>query len=179
MGRQAFLADVREYGVVHLGACISPFNAWLIMRGLVTLPLRMQKHAENAMQVSRFLESQQKVNLVHYPGLESHPQHRVAADQMSGYSAMINFRLDTDLMTNFAFLDALKLITHAVSLGHDQSLIIYIPTVFFFEDMVEFDAARQEKYSRIMGDGIYRFSVGLENADDIIRDLEQAIEAVC
>ena len=176
MGKQEFLSDVREYGVVHLGACISPFNAWLIMRGLVTLPLRMQKHAENAIQVSRFLEAHDKVNLVHYPGLESHPQHRVAISQMSGYSAMINFRLDTDLMTNFSFLKELKLVTHAVSLGHDQSLIIYIPTVFFFEDMVKFDDAQQKKYSRIMGDGIYRFSVGLENADDIIADLDQAIK---
>jgi cystathionine beta-lyase/cystathionine gamma-synthase len=177
MGRQAFLADVREYGLVHLGACISPFNAWLIMRGLVTLPLRMEKHAENALRVSRFLESRDKVNLVRYPGLESHPQHRLAAEQMSGYSAMINFRLDTDLMTNFTFLKALKLITHAVSLGHDQSLILYIPTIFFFEDMVQFDAAQQEKYGRIMGDGIYRFSVGLENAEDLVADLDQAIEA--
>lgn len=177
MGKKEFLADVREYGVVHLGACISPFNAWLIMRGLVTLPLRMQKHAENALQVSRFLESHPKVNLVHYPGLESHPQHQAAASQMSGYSAMINFRLETDLMTNFEFLKELRLITHAVSLGHDQSLIIYIPTVFFFEDMVKFDEAQQERYSQIMGDGIYRFSVGLEDTNDLIADLDQAISA--
>ena len=80
-------------------------------------------------------------------------------------------------MSNFKFLKELKLITHAVSLGHDQSLIIYIPTVFFFEDMVKFDEAQQEKYSRIMGDGIYRFSVGLEDANDLIADIDQAISA--
>lgn len=178
MGPQNLLADVREYGIVHLGACISPFNAWLIMRGLVTLPLRMQRHAENALSVARFLESRKEVTLVRYPGLESHPQHAVAANQMTGFSAMLNFSLDTDLMTNFSFLKELELITHAVSLGHDQSLIIYIPTLFFFEDMVKFDDAQKEKYSRIMGDGLFRFSVGLEDAEDIIADLEQAIEAV-
>lgn len=178
MGRRAFLADVREYGLVHLGACISPFNAWLIMRGLVTLPLRMKKHAENALAVARWLETHDRVSGVRYPGLESHPQHRVAAAQMNGFSAMLNFRLDIDLMSNFAFLKALKIVTHAVSLGHDQSLIIYIPTVFFFEDMVKFDRLQQEKYGQLMGEGIFRFSVGLEDADDIIADLEQAIETV-
>ena len=179
MGRKNFLADVREYGIVHLGACISPFNAWLIMRGLVTLPLRMKRHAENALTVARFLEDHGKVTLVRYPGLKSHPQHPVAARQMTDFSGMLNFALDTDLMTNFSFLKELKLITHAVSLGHDQSLIIYIPTLFFFEDMVKFDEAQKEKYTRIMGDGVFRFSVGLEDAEDIIKDLDQGIQAVC
>lgn len=179
MGRKNFLADVREYGIVHLGACISPFNAWLIMRGLVTLPLRMKRHAENALKVARFLEDHGKVTLVRYPGLKSHPQHPVAARQMTDFSGMLNFALDTDLMTNFSFLKELKLITHAVSLGHDQSLIIYIPTLFFFEDMVKFDEAQKEKYTRIMGDGVFRFSVGLEDAEDIIKDLDQGIQAVC
>jgi len=177
MGSRKFLAEVRERGIVHLGACISPFNAWLIMRGLVTLPLRMQKHAANALKAAQFLESHPKVTAVRYPGLASHPQHAVAARQMSGFSAMLNFSLDVELLQNFEFIKRLRLITHAVSLGHDQSLIIYIPTVFFFDDMVTFDERQQEKYARIMGDGVFRFSVGIEDPDDIIRDLEQAIEA--
>jgi len=177
MGSRKFLAEVRERGIVHLGACISPFNAWLIMRGLVTLPLRMQKHAANALKAAQFLESHPKVTAVRYPGLASHPQHAVAARQMSGFSAMLNFSMDVELLQNFEFIKRLRLITHAVSLGHDQSLIIYIPTVFFFDDMVTFDERQQEKYARIMGDGVFRFSVGIEDPDDIIRDLEQAIEA--
>ncbi len=178
MGRRKLLADVRECGIVHLGACASPFNAWLIMRGLVTLPLRMQKHSANAMEVARFLQAHPKVTQVRYPGLESHPQHDVAARQMSGFSGMMNFSIDAELMENFKFLENLQIITHAVSLGHDQSLILYIPTLFFFDDMVQFDERQKEKYTKIMGKGVFRFSVGIENAEDIIRDLGQALEAV-
>jgi len=178
MGNKKILADVREYGVVHLGACISPFNAWLIMRGLVTLPLRMKKHCENAMKIARFLESHAKVSAVRYPGLASHPQHEVAAKQMTEFSGMLNFSLNVDLMANFEFIRQLQLITHAVSLGHDQSLIIYIPTLFFFEDMVQFDDAQKEKYTKMMGEGIFRFSVGIENSDDIIHDLSRAMDSL-
>jgi len=177
MGGKKLLAEVREAGIVHLGACISPFNAWLIMRGTVTLPLRMKKHSDNALAVARFLESHGRVPGVSYPGLPSHPQHDVARRQMDGFSGMINFRLDRDLEGSFDFLRRLRLITHAVSLGHDQSLIIYIPTLFFFADMVVFDEAQKERYSRIMGDGIFRLSVGIESPEDIIADLAQALEA--
>lgn len=178
MGSKALLGKIREYGIVHLGACISPFNAWLIMRGLVTLPLRMKQHSENALKVARFLETQPKVNLLRYPGLAGHPQHDIAARQMSDFSGMLNFSLDIELLQNFEFIKNLKLIKHAVSLGHDQSLLIYIPTAFFFDDMVVLNDAQKQKYEAIMGEGIYRFSVGLEDADDIIDDLKQAIDAV-
>jgi len=178
MGPRALLARMREYGIVHLGACISPFNAWLIMRGLVTLPLRMRQHADNALAVARFLESCPAVNLVRYPGLPSHPQHELARSQMQDFSGMVNFRLACDVMENFAFLGRLRLIMHAVSLGHDQSLLYYLPTVFFFQDMVVFDEAQQRKYGAIMGDGIFRFSVGIEDAADIIADLQQALDGL-
>lgn len=178
MGPRKLLADVREYGIVHLGACISPFNAWLIMRGLVTLPLRMKKHADNALKVAQFLKSHPGVSQVRYPGLADHPQHAVAQKQMTGFSGMLNFSLDIELLQNFTFLKELHMIKHAVSLGHDQSLILYIPTVFFFEDMVKFDDVQKEKYTKIMGEGIYRFSVGIENADDIMEDLDQAMNKV-
>jgi cystathionine beta-lyase/cystathionine gamma-synthase len=178
MGPRKLLADVREYGIVHLGACISPFNAWLIMRGLVTLPLRIRQHAENALKVARFLQSRPGVTHVRYPGLEDHPQHAVAQKQMTGYAGMLNFSLETELLQNFAFLKELRMIKHAVSLGHDQSLILFIPTVFFFEDMVNFDDRQQEKYASIMGDGIYRLSVGLEDAGAIVEDLDQAFKKV-
>jgi cystathionine gamma-synthase/methionine-gamma-lyase len=178
LGSKKFLADIREYGVVHLGACISPFNAWLIMRGLVTLPLRMKKHSENALQIAKFLQSHDMVSAVRYPGLAGHPQHEVAVKQMTEFSGMLNFSLDVDLMSNFEFIKQLELITHAVSLGHDQSLIIYIPTLFFFEDMVQFDDAQKEKYTKIMGEGIFRFSVGIEDCGDIIHDLSQALNTI-
>ncbi|MCG6911102.1 MAG: PLP-dependent aspartate aminotransferase family protein [Deltaproteobacteria bacterium] len=178
VGPRKLLADVREYGIVHLGACISPFNAWLIMRGLVTLPLRMEKHADNAIKVAEFLQTRKGVTHVRYPGLADHPQHGLACKQMGNFSGMLNFSLEIELLRNFEFLKALQMIKHAVSLGHDQSLILFIPTVFFFEDMVNFNESQQKKYARIMGDGIYRFSVGIEDADAIIADLEQAFDRV-
>ena len=97
---------------------------------------------------------------------------------MSEFSGMMNFSLDAELMENFEFLESLEIITHAVSLGHDQSLILYIPTMFFFDDMVQFDERQKEKYTKIMGEGIFRFSVGIEDAEDIIRDLDQALETM-
>ena len=176
IGPKRLLADIREYGVVHLGACISPFNAWLIQRGSVTLPLRMEKHSQNALKVAEFLESHPKVKSVTYPGLKSHPAYELTKRQMEAPSGMMNFNLNAGMMTHFEFLNNLHLITHAVSLGHDQSLMIYIPTDFFFEDMVVFTHAQKEKYRRLMGEGIFRLSVGIENANDIIDDLRRALD---
>jgi cystathionine gamma-synthase/methionine-gamma-lyase len=178
MGKKEFLKDVREYGIVHLGACISPFNAWMIMRGSITLPLRMKRHCENALKVAEFLESHPKVKSVRYPGLKSHPQHDIAKKQMTAPSAMLNFNLKAELMEHFEFIKSLNLITHAVSLGHDMSLIIYIPTAFFFDDMVVMNDVQKERYTNIMGDGIFRLSVGIEDPDDIIADLKQALDGV-
>jgi len=178
IGPQKVLADIREYGIVHLGACISPFNAWLILRGSVTLPMRMEKHSQNAQAVALFLESHPKVKSVTYPGLKSHPGYEKAKKQMKAPSGMLNFSLKADMMAHFDFLKELELITHAVSLGHDQSLMVYIPTEFFFEDMVVFNDAQKEKYAELMGEGIFRFSVGIENSEDIIADLKQALDKV-
>jgi len=178
LGSQSFLTDVRECGVVHLGACISPFNAWLIMRGIVTLPMRMRQHSENALKVARFLEAHERVAQVRYPGLASHPQHLIAKKQMRDFSGMLTFSLDCALLENFEFLKQLGLITHAVSLGHDQSLLFYLPTVFFFQDMVELPEPKKMKYWNLMGDGVFRFSVGIEDADDLIADLAQALASL-
>ena len=178
IGPQKMLGDIREYGIVHLGACISPFNAWLILRGSVTLPMRMEKHSQNALAVASFLESHPKVKSVTYPGLKSHPDYKVAKKQMKAFCGMLNFNLKADMMAHFDFLKELQLITHAVSLGHDQSLMVYIPTEFFFEDMVIFTDAQKEKYAELMGEGIFRLSVGIEDSKDIIADLSQALDKV-
>jgi len=178
LGSREFINRVREDGIVHLGACISPFNAWFIMRGLVTLPLRMKQHSENGLKVATFLEQHEKISQVFYPGLESHPQHEIARKQMSSYSGMIVFSLGIELLENFTFIKHLNLIKHAVSLGHDQSLIYYLPSLFFFEDMVILNEEQKQKYTGIMGDGMYRLSVGIEDADDIIDDLSQAIDTM-
>ena len=176
VGPKRLLAEIRECGMVHLGACISPFNAWLIQRGSVTLPLRMEKHSQNALAVAEFLESHPKVKSVTYPGLKSHPAYELAKRQMKAPSGMLNFNLKADMMAHFEFLNKLELITHAFSLGHDQSLMVYIPTDYFFEDMVVFSNKQKEKYRRLMGEGIFRLSVGLESAQDIIDDLRRALD---
>lgn len=178
IGPSRLLAEIRERGIVHLGACISPFNAWLILRGSVTLPLRMRRHSDNALEVARFLESHPKVNSVRYPGLESHPEHAIARRQMKGYSGMLTFNLKADVMQHFEFLKRLRLVTYAVSLGHDQSLIYYLPTSFFFGDMVQMNEAQKKKYAAVMGEGIFRLSVGIEDSSDIIDDLRRALSDV-
>ncbi len=178
IGPKKLMTEIREYGIVHLGACASPFNAWLIMRGSVTLPLRMKQHCENGIRIAEFLESHPKVLSVRYPGLKSHPGHEVAKKQMNGYSGMLNFNLKADMMQHFEFLKRLNIITYAVSLGHDQSLIYYMPTDFFFADWGVMNDAQKAKYRAIMGEGIFRFSVGIEDAEDLIGDLSRALDAV-
>jgi O-acetylhomoserine/O-acetylserine sulfhydrylase-like pyridoxal-dependent enzyme len=106
--------------------------------------MRMEKHSQNARVVASFLESHPKVKSVTYPGLKSHPAYEVAKKQMKAPSGMLNFNLKADMMAHFDFLKDLQRITHAVSLGHDQSLMVYIPTEFFFEDMVVFNDAQKK-----------------------------------
>jgi cystathionine beta-lyase/cystathionine gamma-synthase len=169
---------MRDEGITLLGSCISPFNAWLILRGSVTLPIRMQRHSMNAQKVAEFLSGHPKVDILRYPGLKNHPSYKLAKTQMKTPSGMLNFNLKADIMEHFKFLDRLNLITHAVSLGHDQSLIYYLPTGFFFEEMAVFNDAQKLKYLGLMGEGIFRLSVGIEEASDIITDLKQALEGV-
>jgi len=171
MGRADLVDQIRKEGMVRIGQTISPFNAWLIMRGMSTLPMRMAKHSENAMKIAVHLESHPSIEFVRYPGLESHPQHAVASRQMDGYSGMINFRLKGGDERQMEFIKSLKLIIPAVSLGHDESLILYHPldkTDPWHEILKEtaFDA----------GKGFHRFSVGIEDPEDLIADIEQAIK---
>ena len=167
IGKTEYLDQIRAVSQVNLGGTISPFNAWLIMRGSGTLPLRMRQHNENAMKVARWLESQPCVSFVAYPGLESHKGHEVAKKQMSpGYGGVMSFRLKADHDTHNQFVSHLKVITSAVSLGHDESLIVFLGE----------DDERQYLYPEEFHNGFFRFSVGIEDADDIIGDLKQALE---
>ncbi len=173
IGRKDLIKQIREAASIHLGGAISPFNAWLISRSIETLPLRMQRHGENAMKVARFLESHPKVKFVRYPGLKSHPQHELAKKQMSSFSGMINFAIMMDEPAKyFDFLSSMKIISHAVCLGHAESLIQYYPQL---GDHPELGVLN---YPEDIGEGFLRFSVGLEDADDLIADLEQALDAV-
>lgn len=168
-GKTEYLDIIRAQSQVNLGGVISPFNAWLIMRGSVTLPLRMRQHNENAMAVARWLEAQPCVSFVAYPGLESNKGHKIAKKQMApGYGGVLSFGLKTDHDTHNRFVQRLKVITSAVSLGHDESLIVFLGE----------DDERQYLFPEEFSNGFFRFSVGIEDAVDIIGDLKQALEAV-
>ena len=164
----------REVGVVagavrhNYGGILSPFNAWLVARGLATAPLRMKQHCSVAMAVAEFLELCPATRFVWYPGLKSHPQHALAEKLMHGqYSGMIAFDLKGDEKQHEAFLDALHLVTHAVSLGDIESLIVYYDR----------HSDKLPHYPAVYQEGFFRFSVGLEDTEDIIADLQQAMQA--
>ncbi|MGN0469261.1 MAG: trans-sulfuration enzyme family protein [Acutalibacteraceae bacterium] len=169
IGKKKYLDIVRAQSQINLGATISPFNAWLIMRGCVTLPLRMRQHNENAMAVAKWLEKQSGVSFVSYPGLESHKGHEIAKKQMSpGFGGVISFGLKASHDDYNKFAASLKVITSAVSLGHDESLIVFIGE----------NDERQYLYPEEFHGGFFRFSVGIEDVQDIIDDLKQAFDKI-
>ena len=164
---------------VHIGGVLSPFNAWLIARGVATLPVRMRAHEEGARRVAEFLESHPRVKQVNYPGLPSHPQHDLARAQMNNFSGMISFQVHgsesegTSLAERMS--ERLSIVHYAVSLGHHRSLIVWMPTAALLENSYRLDAAGEEDYRRFAGEGLFRLSVGLEDAEDICRDLDSVL----
>lgn len=167
IGKKEHLDIIRAQSQINLGGTISPFNAWLIMRGSVTLPLRMKQHNENAMKVAEYLETVKGVSFVSYPGLKSHKGHDLAKSQMNpGFGGVLSFGLHADHDTYNRFVSHLNVITSAVSLGHDESLIVFLGE----------NDERQYLYPEEFHNGFLRFSVGIEDAEDIIADLNQAFK---
>jgi cystathionine gamma-lyase/cystathionine beta-lyase len=154
-----------------MGTCASPFDCWLVQRGIKTLPLRMKQHQENAMAVAGFLEKHPKVRKVFYPGLKSHPGHMIAREQMKGFGGMVSFEIEGGLEGATSFLRKLSLFSLAESLGGVDSLVGHPVTMSH--------AAMPEEVRRRCGitEGIIRLSVGLENADDLVEDLKQALDS--
>jgi methionine-gamma-lyase len=176
LGPREGIAKIREGMLIHLGGAMSPFNAWLINRGLATLSLRMQKHQESALAVARFLEQHPKVGRVLYPGLESHPQHDLARRQMSGFGGMVVAQMDMETAANL--VQRVRVFTYATSLGDYQSLLFYYPTELSVDSATYLDADQKKAIREWAGDGIMRISIGLEDAEDLIADLEQALGSV-
>ncbi|WP_196590448.1 trans-sulfuration enzyme family protein [Pectinatus frisingensis] len=167
IGKTEYLDIIRQQSQINLGGIISPFNAWLIMRGSVTLPLRMRQHNQNAQQVAEYLEKLDCVRFVAYPGLASHKGHAAAKKQMvPGFGGVLSFGLKADHDTHNRFVSYLKVITSAVSLGHDESLIVFLGE----------NDERQYLYPEEFHGGFFRFSVGIEDIEDIIGDIKQALE---
>jgi len=168
IGPKIELQNIRYFWLETQGAVMHPFSAWLILRGCRTLSLRMERHCSNAMTIAKFLVSHPKVAHVIYPGLETHPDHMLAKKQMRAFGGMIGFELET-VEECYEFIDLLKLIKVGVSLGDTTSLIEYTSV------MTGIDLASWEKRRMNMSDTHFRFSVGLEDSDDLIEDLDQAL----
>jgi len=174
-GSQALLGPLRGEALVHYGGVISPFNAWLIMRGMATLGLRMRCHEANAHVVASFLEAHDKVQKVLYPGLESHPQHALARAQMDNFSGMISFRTANPKAIAQRMMQNLEVIHYAVSLGHHRSLVYLMLTADLIGSSYRLEGDELDKYRDVAGEGIFRLSIGLEDSEDLIRDLDAVL----
>ena len=173
LGARELIDEIRQGVLIHFGGAMSPMNAWLINRGLATLSLRMRKHQENAIAVARFLEQHPRIERVIYPGLESHPQHELARRQMSGSGGMVIALMDMQTATEV--VDRIRVFTYATSLGDYQSLLFYYPTEYFVDAVTYLTAEQKTAIREWTGDGIMRISIGLEDAEDLIADLDQAL----
>src|SRR5438270_3319092 len=154
---------------VMLGAALGPFDAWLMLRGLRTLALRLRQHNENAIALAEFLEGHSAVKAVFYPGLKSHPQHELAVRQMSGFGGMLSFEAKGGYEAADRFLSRVRLASRAASLGGVESLAVH-PASNFLHYMTMEEAARIG-----IAPGLLRISVGLEGKDDLIADFDQAL----
>lgn len=155
-----------------VGGVPSPMDCYLILRGLKTLPLRMDRHCANAKKIAEFLSSHPKVKRVYYPGLKEHKGHEIAKRQMKDFGGMISFELDTDLKGVKKFFSHLKIITLAESLGAVKSLICHPAT------MTHASVDPEVRKRRGISDSLIRISVGIEDGDDLIEDIENALKAV-
>ncbi|MFO1123284.1 MAG: PLP-dependent aspartate aminotransferase family protein [Hyphomicrobiales bacterium] len=177
IGRKADLAALNLESTVHFGGVMSPFNAWLILRGAGTLPIRMRAHQDAALPVAKYLESHPGVTRVFYPGLASHPQHDIARRQMRNFSGMMTFQTRRPGIEVAArMIERLKVIHYAVSLGHHRSLVYWIGTDDIQKSTYRHEGEALSRYRDYAGDGVFRLSVGIENADDLIADLAQVLD---
>ncbi len=172
VGSKEFIQKARMEVNRDIGACISPFNAWLLLRGLKTLPIRMERHSENAMQIAQYLSFHPKVNWVRYPGLRTHPQHELAKRQMDGFGGMIAFEVKGGRKAGEILMNSVKLMTLAVSLGDVDTLIEHPAT------MTHSSYSPEELKALGITEGMVRLSVGIEDPNDLIEDLRQALRKI-
>src|SRR5262249_9352749 len=151
-------------------AALSPFDGWLLLRGLRTLGLRVERHNHNATALAKFFESHPKVERVYYPGLQSHPQHLPARSQMSGFTGIMSIELKGGFKATNRFIESLKIAKRAASLGGCETLVVHPAAMWSLQLTPEFQ--RETGIS----DGLVRISVGLEDERDLIGDFGRALE---
>lgn len=172
-GNMAFIIKTRVQGLRDIGASISPFNSFLLLQGLETLPLRMERHSQNALAVARYLSEHPKVAWVNYPGLPSHPSYELAQKYLpKGQSGIVGFGIKGGLEAGKKFINSLKLFSHLANIGDAKSLAIHPASTTHSQLTPE-----EQRLTGVTEDYV-RLSVGIETIDDIIADLEQALNQV-
>jgi methionine-gamma-lyase len=171
-GTSEMIMMIKMTVLKDIGATMSPHDAWLIMRGLKTLPIRMERHCSNAEKIATFLEDNEQVTHVYYPGLKSHPGHKFIGSQMKAAGGVIAFEIDSDLAGGSDFINRMQLFSIAVSLGDAESLIQHPAS------MTHSPYTQEERLDAGISDSLIRISVGLENVDDLIADLSQSLAKI-
>jgi cystathionine gamma-synthase len=169
VGNANMIAALREAQGM-LGGITDPNTAYLLLRGIKTFALRMQRHNANGLALARFLEGHTRVRRVYYPGLESHPSHAIARRQMRGFGGVVSFEIDGSLQLTSAFIDALRIPYVAPSLGGVESLVEQPALMSYYE------MAPEERQRLGIGDALVRYAAGIEDTDDLLADVEQALK---
>jgi len=155
-----------------MGAVCDPHTAYLLLRGLKTLELRVSRQNDTGLEVAQFLEEHPKIKRAHYPGLPSHPDHAIACEQMSGFGGVVSFDIDADLETTGRFIDGLDIPYIGPSLGGVESLVIQVAQATYYE------LSSTERAALGISDTLVRLAVGIEDAADLIADLDQALAKI-
>ncbi len=171
VGSKEFVERVWRLALVT-GATLSPFDGWLLLRGLRTLGLRVERHNRNGMALAKFLEKHPAVARVYYPGLESHPQYELAGSQMSGFTGMLSVELRGGYAAADGLISSLKLATRAASLGGFETLVVHPASMWSLQ------LSREQREATGINEGLVRISVGLEDEVDLLRDFDQALEEI-
>jgi len=171
VGSHGLISVIRDMQAM-LGGIADPHTAYLLLRGMKTLGLRIRKQNDNGMAVARFLEGHPRVRRVYYPGLSSHPDYKIACEQMKGFGGVVSFEIDGDLQTASTFIDRLQIPYIAPSLGGVETLIEQ-PALMSYYEMTS-----EERATIGISDELIRLSLGVEDADDLIADLDQALSGI-
>jgi O-acetylhomoserine (thiol)-lyase len=171
VGNIAFITKIRCHLLRDFGACLSPFNAFLFLQGLETLHLRVERHSENALSVAEFLKEHPLVSWVNYPGLTTHPSHKTAKKYLKGkYGGLVGFGIKGGLPAGKRFIESVKLLSHLANIGDAKSLVIH-PASTTHQQLTK----KEQKETGVTEDYI-RLSIGLENIEDIKKDIDQALK---
>jgi methionine-gamma-lyase len=171
-GTNEMIMNIKMTVLKDIGATMSPHDAWLIMRGLKTLPIRMERHCSNAEKIAEYLQTHESVSQVYYPGLKSHPGNKFIGTQMKAAGGVIAFEIKSDLSGGSDFINRMQLFSIAVSLGDAESLIQHPAS------MTHSPYTQEERLAAGISDSLIRISVGLENVDDLLADLEQSLNMI-